>query len=101
VAARQLVITGGWPSRTGLTDSRGGQIAPVGSFDARPGPPSPLAHGGRARATVRAGFEDTGVTATDLLERPSADAPALRREGNEVSLRLRPFELVTLRFTRA
>jgi alpha-mannosidase len=59
------------------------------------------AHGGRARATVRAGFDVTGVTATDLLERPSADAPSLRREGNEVSLRLRPFELVTLRFTRA
>lgn len=59
------------------------------------------AHGGRARATLTAGFEVAGVTATDLLERPSADAAPLRREGNEVSLRLRPFELVTLRFARA
>jgi alpha-mannosidase len=59
------------------------------------------AHGGRVRATLTAGFEVAGVTATDLLERPLADAPAPRSEGNEVSLRLRPFELVTLRFSRA
>jgi alpha-mannosidase len=41
------------------------------------------------------------VVATDLLERPLEDSPAPQLEGNGVSLRLRPFELVTLRFTRA
>ncbi|MFE3447665.1 alpha-mannosidase [Nonomuraea sp. NPDC059194] len=55
------------------------------------------AHGGRARATLTAGFPITGVTATDLLERPIAER---RHEGDTVSLRLRPFELVTLRLTR-
>ncbi|MFD4599327.1 alpha-mannosidase [Streptomyces sp. NPDC058464] len=58
------------------------------------------AHGGRARATLTAGFEVADVTVTDLLERPSG-APAPDRAGDAVSLRLRPFELVTLRFRRA
>ncbi|MGY5012927.1 alpha-mannosidase [Streptomyces sp. 900105755] len=57
------------------------------------------AHGGRARATLTAGFEVADVTVTDLLERPLPDAPALL--GNSVGLRLRPFELVTLRLARA
>ncbi|MDG9718968.1 glycoside hydrolase family 38 C-terminal domain-containing protein [Streptomyces sp. DH24] len=56
------------------------------------------AHGGRVRATLTADFETTGVTATDLLERPLPDSPSL--DGNRVALRLRPFELVTLRFGR-
>ncbi|MEU7899479.1 glycoside hydrolase family 38 C-terminal domain-containing protein [Nonomuraea sp. NPDC049152] len=55
------------------------------------------AHGGRARATLTAGFPITGVAATDLLERPIADRP---HEGGAVSLSLRPFELVTLRLSR-
>ncbi|GAA2366885.1 glycoside hydrolase family 38 C-terminal domain-containing protein [Nonomuraea africana] len=55
------------------------------------------AHGGRARATLTAGFPVTGVSATDLLERPLAQP---RREGNTVALALRPFELVTLRLSR-
>ncbi|MEU9344051.1 glycoside hydrolase family 38 C-terminal domain-containing protein [Streptomyces sp. NPDC048278] len=57
------------------------------------------AHGGRARATLRAGFEVADVTATDLLERPLPDTP--EQVGNSVGLRLRPFELVTLRLRRA
>ncbi|MDQ0994295.1 glycoside hydrolase family 38 C-terminal domain-containing protein [Streptomyces sp. V3I7] len=58
------------------------------------------AHGGRARATLTAGFEVTGATVTDLLERPLADAPAPERDGSRIALRLRPFELVTLRLKR-
>ncbi|MGW1286514.1 alpha-mannosidase [Streptomyces sp. NPDC001118] len=57
------------------------------------------AQGGRARATLTASFEVSDVTVTDLLERPLPDA--VERAGNSVALRLRPFELVTLRFRRA
>jgi alpha-mannosidase len=57
------------------------------------------AHGGRVRATLITAFGATGVTATDLLERPLPDSP--RRKGDRVELRLRPFELMTLRFRRA
>ncbi|MCG7208874.1 alpha-mannosidase [Streptomyces arenae] len=58
------------------------------------------AHGGRARATLTAGFAVADVTVTDLLERP-AGTPAPERAGDAVALRLRPFELMTLRFRRA
>ncbi|MEU1464325.1 glycoside hydrolase family 38 C-terminal domain-containing protein [Streptomyces sp. NPDC005727] len=58
------------------------------------------AHGGRARATLTAGFEITGVTATDLLERPAAGSPAPDRDGDRITVRLRPFELMTLRLSR-
>ncbi|WP_326665845.1 hypothetical protein [Streptomyces canus] len=37
---------------------------------------------------------------TDLLERPLADAAPPRVDGDRISLRLRPFELVTLRLRR-
>ncbi|MEV8017267.1 glycoside hydrolase family 38 C-terminal domain-containing protein [Streptomyces sp. NPDC086554] len=57
--------------------------------------------GGRARATLTAGFGIGSVTVTDLLERPLADAPSPERVGETVAVRLRPFELVTLRLTRA
>jgi alpha-mannosidase len=57
--------------------------------------------GGRTGATLTAGFEVGDVTVTDLLERPLADAAAPRRDGDRVTLSLRPFELVTLRLTRA
>ncbi|MEU4999215.1 glycoside hydrolase family 38 C-terminal domain-containing protein [Streptomyces sp. NPDC021622] len=57
--------------------------------------------GGRARATLTAGFGIGSVTVTDLLERPLADAPSPERVGEGVAVRLRPFELVTLRLTRA
>ncbi|MEU9391135.1 glycoside hydrolase family 38 C-terminal domain-containing protein [Streptomyces sp. NPDC048324] len=59
------------------------------------------AHGGRARAVLTAGFEVADVTVTDLLERPSADGAAVERDGARVAVRLRPFELVTLRMRRA
>ncbi|MGW7084115.1 alpha-mannosidase [Streptomyces sp. NPDC054871] len=57
--------------------------------------------GGRAKATLAAGFQVGSVEATDLLERPLTDAAAPERAGDGVTLRLRPFELVTLRLTRA
>ncbi len=56
--------------------------------------------GGRAKVRLALGCEAGGVAVCDLLERSSADpvAPELRDGG--VELALRPFELVTLRFTR-
>jgi alpha-mannosidase len=59
------------------------------------------AHGGRARATLTVDFPFDSVEATDLLERPSAEAEEVTREGDQLTLRLRPFELVTLRFGRS
>ncbi|MFE0478012.1 glycoside hydrolase family 38 C-terminal domain-containing protein, partial [Streptomyces sp. NPDC058947] len=59
------------------------------------------AHGARARATLTAGFEVADVTVTDLLERPLTDGPAPRAEDGRIALRLRPFELMTLRLRRA
>ncbi|ELS58327.1 putative Alpha-mannosidase [Streptomyces viridochromogenes Tue57] len=56
------------------------------------------AHGGRVRATLTADFEVADVTATDLLERPPPETPPY--DGRRVALRLRPFELVTLRLRR-
>ncbi|MGV9249890.1 alpha-mannosidase [Streptomyces sp. NPDC003697] len=58
------------------------------------------AHGGRARATLTAGFEVADVLVTDLLERPLPDVTAPERDGGRIALRLRPFELVTLRLRR-
>jgi alpha-mannosidase len=57
--------------------------------------------GGRAVTTLRPGFTAGAVTETDLLERPLLDAPPrpLTPEGT-VPLRLRPFQILTLRFTR-
>ncbi|WP_221357913.1 alpha-mannosidase [Streptomyces beigongshangae] len=57
--------------------------------------------GGRSRATLTADFGIGAVTVTDLLERPLAGATAPERDGNRLTLRLRPFELVTLRIERA
>ncbi|MER7176463.1 alpha-mannosidase [Streptomyces mesophilus] len=56
--------------------------------------------GGRARTSLRVGLDTTSVLATDLLERPLPDAPPYTVANGEVELSLRPFELVTLRFTR-
>ncbi|MGM0929688.1 MAG: alpha-mannosidase [Actinomycetota bacterium] len=56
------------------------------------------AFGGRARATISAGFGFAGVSATDLLER---DVDGVRLElpaERSVGFELRPFQLVTLRF---
>ncbi|MEU3825785.1 alpha-mannosidase [Streptomyces sp. SID486] len=57
------------------------------------------AHGGRARATLTAGFPVAGVTVTDLLERPAGDGE-VPREGERIAVHLRPFELMTLRLRR-
>ncbi|MGW4562902.1 alpha-mannosidase [Streptomyces sp. NPDC004561] len=58
------------------------------------------AHGGRARGTLTAGFEVADVTGTDLLERPIGDAEPPVRDGDRITVRLRPFELMTLRLRR-
>ena len=57
------------------------------------------AFGGRATASVRAGFEYTSVVETDLLERPLPEAVCLDPGGERLSVR--PFQIVTLRFARA
>ncbi|GLX49132.1 alpha-mannosidase [Streptomyces hygroscopicus subsp. hygroscopicus] len=59
------------------------------------------AHGSRVRATLTAGFEVADLAVTDLLERPLADASTPHRDGDRITVRLRPFELVTLRLRRA
>ena len=81
--------------------------------------------GARTRARVTAGFEASGVVATDLLERPLDDGPALDvtaggagpggaaaanlsgSDGSDgpasapsAAFELRPFQIVTLRFAR-
>ncbi|MFI1887986.1 alpha-mannosidase [Streptomyces jumonjinensis] len=60
-------------------------------------------HGGRAAARLRAGFPLAGVTVTDLLERPLPEAAgsAGAVTGDEVALTLRPFQILTLRLSRA
>ncbi|MFH8680550.1 alpha-mannosidase [Streptomyces lydicus] len=57
--------------------------------------------GGRAVTAVTAGFEVADAVTTDLLERPTDDGPALERDGSTVRMRLRPFQIVTLRLSRA
>ncbi|MEV6418519.1 glycoside hydrolase family 38 C-terminal domain-containing protein [Streptomyces sp. NPDC051662] len=54
--------------------------------------------GGRAGATLRVGFPVIGARVTDLLERPLHDAET-DEEG--LRLRLRPFQILTLRLTPA
>ncbi|MEU1805568.1 glycoside hydrolase family 38 C-terminal domain-containing protein [Streptomyces sp. NPDC019937] len=57
--------------------------------------------GGRARTTLRPGFTHTGATVVDLLERPVDDAqPVTGHEDGSVTVTLRPFQILTLRFTR-
>lgn len=57
--------------------------------------------GGRTRATLTAGFDVTDVEVTDLLERPLAGVAAPQLQDGRIALRLRPFELVTLRLRRS
>ena len=59
------------------------------------------AHGSRVAASVSTSFDWTTVTSTDLLERTidGAETPLAVTDGG-VSLELRPFQLVTLRFHR-
>ena len=55
--------------------------------------------GGRARSVLRTAFGWDAVEATDLLERRTvSEALGDASPGESVALRLRPFELVTLRF---
>ncbi|WP_327276986.1 glycosyl hydrolase-related protein [Streptomyces sp. NBC_01224] len=56
------------------------------------------AHGGRVSARLTAGFALAGASVTDLLERPLAEESA-EVAGDFVRLRLRPFQIVTLRLT--
>lgn len=56
------------------------------------------AHGGRAQATLSASFAFDGVIETDLLER-EVEASSVTSAADSVELALRPFQLVTLRFT--
>jgi alpha-mannosidase len=52
--------------------------------------------GGRARTRLEPGFPVAAAVRTDLLERPLPDQPA-----DPLDLRLRAFEVVTLRLVRA
>jgi len=58
------------------------------------------AHGTRARGTVTASFTVTAVTETDLLEQDVPLSSVQDTDGPTVTLELRPFQLVTLRFAR-
>jgi alpha-mannosidase len=57
------------------------------------------AQGGRARARVGTSFEYRDVHGVDLLERPR-DEPGLSTDAGDVVVALRPFQILTLRFTR-
>jgi alpha-mannosidase len=59
-------------------------------------------HGGRASARLTADFTIGTATATDLLERPLSDAgPLPVTAGSTVELSFRPFQIRTIRLTRA
>ena len=58
-------------------------------------------HGGRAEAALTPGFPVTSVTAVDLLERPrEEDARAVTAGYEGVRVKLRPFQILTLRLSR-
>jgi len=58
--------------------------------------------GTRAQATLTTGFAFTDARQTDLLERDAVlDGVAVDRDGDCVRLELRPFQIVTMRFSRA
>ncbi|MFF0050819.1 alpha-mannosidase [Streptomyces sp. NPDC005498] len=59
------------------------------------------AHGGRAGTTLSVGFPVAGVTVTDLLERPLEGESAPESADDRIAVRLRPFQLMTLRLRRA
>ncbi|MFD0149523.1 alpha-mannosidase [Streptomyces sp. NPDC055721] len=63
------------------------------------------AHGGRATTLLSTDFPLESATVTDLLERPLADGEesgaALRTADGQVSLTLRPFQILTLRLRSA
>ncbi|MBW8805895.1 MAG: alpha-mannosidase [Catenulisporales bacterium] len=58
-------------------------------------------HGGRASALITPGFECSGPEICDLLERPiTREGVSVTTEDGGLRVKLRPFQLVTLRFTR-
>jgi alpha-mannosidase len=58
--------------------------------------------GGRASTRLTAGFAISAATLTDLLERPLADTgPLPVTGGRTIELSFRPFQVLTLRLTRA
>lgn len=57
--------------------------------------------GGRVRTTLRAGFPVAAARITDLLERDLEGAAAPAFHGSEVTLSLRPFQILTLRLVPA
>ncbi len=59
--------------------------------------------GAHTKAALVAGFALAEVRETDLLERPAASASGAvgERHGDRVELRLRPFQILTLRLTPA
>ncbi|PSL06688.1 alpha-mannosidase [Haloactinopolyspora alba] len=59
------------------------------------------AGGGRGEATLRAGFGVVSADETDLLERPLDRDAVTGVHGGEVALRLRPFQIVTVRLRPA
>ncbi|MCQ4043174.1 alpha-mannosidase [Streptantibioticus rubrisoli] len=67
-----------------LADDRSGDVV-VRLYESR---------GGRARATLTAGFPVSRADATDLLERPREPAAV---DGGRIAVRLRPFQILTLR----
>ncbi|TFD05438.1 glycoside hydrolase family 38 C-terminal domain-containing protein [Cryobacterium sp. TMT1-66-1] len=58
------------------------------------------AHGTRALARVIRSFESAAVVETDLLERPVISAAVIEADDAALTLELRPFQLVTLRYRR-
>jgi alpha-mannosidase len=71
-----------------LADDRSGDVV-VRLYESR---------GGRARATLAAGFPLTAVHETDLLESPLTAHP---HDAGRTALTLRPFQILTLRLTPA
>ncbi|NUR59887.1 MAG: alpha-mannosidase [Catenulispora sp.] len=75
-----------------LADDRGGDVV-LRVYEA---------HGGRASALITPRFDFSGFEICDLLERPiSREGVGVTAEGAGLRLSLRPFQLVTLRFTRS
>ncbi|WP_197363194.1 alpha-mannosidase, partial [Streptomyces clavuligerus] len=57
--------------------------------------------GGRAGTVLRTGFPVASAVVTDLLERPLGEEPPALAEGGGVRVALRPFQILTLRLSRA
>ncbi|WP_390895182.1 alpha-mannosidase [Microbacterium festucae] len=57
--------------------------------------------GGRRSTVVATGVKVEAVQIVDLLERPLRDAPVLDGAPSRLTLHLRPFQIITLRYRRA